>query len=108
MSCVLLGPGFATEPRGTLGKKLSEVTGLAKTFFTLGGSEANENAITNGAAGYRPRQNYYPLPQLSRGHDGFDDRFPAIRADGRSSRVVPGIVRVFDPYCLPLPVWPEG
>jgi len=39
------GPGFATEPRGALGKKLSEVTGLAKTFFTLGGSEANENAI---------------------------------------------------------------
>src|SRR5258708_13829208 len=39
------GPAFATEPRGALGKKLSEVTGLAKTFFTLGGSEANENAI---------------------------------------------------------------
>src|SRR5277367_3941026 len=39
------GPSFATEPRGTLGKKLAEVTGLAKTFFTLGGSEANENAL---------------------------------------------------------------
>ena len=39
------GPSFATEPRGQLGKKLSEVTGLAKTFFTLGGSEANENAM---------------------------------------------------------------
>src|SRR5258708_30984322 len=39
------GPAFATEPRGALGKKLSEVTGLAKTFFTLGGSEAHENAI---------------------------------------------------------------
>jgi taurine--2-oxoglutarate transaminase len=28
------GPGFATEPRGLLGKKLAEVTGLAKAFFT--------------------------------------------------------------------------
>ena len=39
------GPGFATEPRGLLGKKLAEVTGLAKAFFTLGGAEANENAM---------------------------------------------------------------
>ena len=39
------GPSFATEPRGLLGQKLAEVTGLAKSFFTLGGSEANENAI---------------------------------------------------------------
>src|ERR1700752_261655 len=39
------GPSFATEPRGELGRKLAEVTGLAKTFFTLGGSEANENAM---------------------------------------------------------------
>jgi taurine--2-oxoglutarate transaminase len=40
-------PGMATEPRGLLGKKLAEVTpgDLKKTFFTLGGAEANENAI---------------------------------------------------------------
>jgi len=40
-------PGNATEPRGLLGRKLAEVTpgNLKKTFFTLGGAEANENAI---------------------------------------------------------------
>ncbi|MEO5886310.1 MAG: aminotransferase class III-fold pyridoxal phosphate-dependent enzyme, partial [Anaerolineales bacterium] len=40
-------PGMATEPRGLLGKKLAEITpgDLKKTFFTLGGAEANENAI---------------------------------------------------------------
>jgi Zn-dependent alcohol dehydrogenase len=40
-------PGMATEARGRLGKKLSEITpeGLNKTFFTLGGAEAVENAI---------------------------------------------------------------
>jgi 4-aminobutyrate aminotransferase-like enzyme len=40
-------PGNATEARGLLGKKLAEVTpgNLKKTFFALGGSEANENAI---------------------------------------------------------------
>src|SRR5205809_4537705 len=39
------GPNLATEPRGVLGRKLAEVTGLAKSFFTLGGAEAVENAM---------------------------------------------------------------
>ncbi len=40
-------PGLASEVRGKLGKKLAEITpgDLCKTFFTLGGAEANENAI---------------------------------------------------------------
>ena len=38
-------PSFATEPRGALGKKLAEITGLAKAFFTLAGADANENAM---------------------------------------------------------------
>ena len=40
-------PGMATEVRGKLGKKLAEITpgNLSKTFFTLGGAEAVENAI---------------------------------------------------------------
>lgn len=40
-------PGMATEVRGTLGKMIAEITpgNLTKTFFTLGGSEAIENAI---------------------------------------------------------------
>ncbi|MBI2258118.1 MAG: aminotransferase class III-fold pyridoxal phosphate-dependent enzyme [Flavobacteriia bacterium] len=40
-------PGMVTEPRSELGKILAEITpkGLTKSFFTLGGSEAIENAI---------------------------------------------------------------
>jgi len=40
-------PGMATDVRGKLGKKLAELTpgNLTKTFFTLGGAEAIENAI---------------------------------------------------------------
>ncbi len=42
-----VAPSMATEPRGLLGKKLAEITpgDLSKTFFTLGGAEAIENAI---------------------------------------------------------------
>ena len=42
-----VAPSMATEPRGTLGKKLAEISpgSLYKTFFTLGGAEAIENAI---------------------------------------------------------------
>ena len=40
-------PQFATEVRGRLGELLAEVTpgDLNKFFFTLGGAEANENAL---------------------------------------------------------------
>lgn len=40
-------PGMVTQVRGELGKKLSEITpgNLNRTFFTLGGAEAVENAI---------------------------------------------------------------
>jgi taurine--2-oxoglutarate transaminase len=40
-------PGMATEVRAKLGKKLAEISpgNLSKTFFTLGGAEAIENAI---------------------------------------------------------------
>ncbi len=40
-------PGAITNARGELGKKIAELTpgNLNKTFFTLGGSEAIENAI---------------------------------------------------------------
>ena len=42
-----MAPSFASDERGKLGKKLAEITpgNLTKTFFTLGGAEAIENAI---------------------------------------------------------------
>jgi len=40
-------PGMITAARGDLGKKLAEISpgNMSKTFFTLGGAEAVENAI---------------------------------------------------------------
>ncbi len=96
------GPSFATEPRGALGQKLAEVTGLAKTFFTLGGSEANENAIK--------------IARLVTGRDKIITRYRSyhgatmgsMTASGDPRRWpvepgVPGVVRVFDPYCYRCP-----
>lgn len=42
-----IAPSMVTKVRGDLGKKLAEITpgNLNKTFFTLGGAEAIENAI---------------------------------------------------------------
>ena len=42
-----VAPSFATDVRGQLGAKLAAITpgNLSKTFFTLGGAEAIENAI---------------------------------------------------------------
>ena len=42
-----VAPSNATEIRGKLGAKIAEITpgNLSKTFFTLGGAEANDNAI---------------------------------------------------------------
>jgi len=96
------GPSFATEPRGALGKKLAEVTGLAKTFFTLGGAEANENAMK--------------MARLVTGRDKIITRYRSYHGatmgsmtasgDPRRWAVEPGvhgIVRVFDPYCYRCP-----
>jgi taurine--2-oxoglutarate transaminase len=96
------GPNFATEPRGALGKKLAEVTGLAKAFYTLGGAEANENAMK--------------IARLYTGRDKIVTRYRsyhgatmgAMTASGDPRRWpvepgTPGIVRVFDPYCYRCP-----
>src|SRR5437588_4386862 len=40
----LAAPSYANEPKGILAHKLAELTGLAKTFVTLRGAQAIENA----------------------------------------------------------------
>ena len=43
-----IAPGFAVEPRGRLAKLLVDIAGaehFQRVFFTLGGSDSNENAI---------------------------------------------------------------
>lgn len=96
------GPSFATEPRGVLGKKLAEVTGLAKAFYTLGGSEANENAIKM-ARLYSGRdkiitryRSYHGATMGSMTASGDPRRWPVEPG-------IPGIVRAFDPYCYRCP-----
>lgn len=93
-------PGLATEPRGELGRLLAEVTpnGLSKTFFTLGGADAVDNAIKL-ARLYTGRQKV-----VSRYRSYHGATYGAISATGDPRRHpvepgIPGIVRVFDPYC---------
>lgn len=96
------GPGFATEPRGALGKKLAEVTGLAKTFFTLGGAEANENAMKM-AKLFTGREK---IITRYRSYHGATMGSMTASGDPRRWAVepgIPGIVRVFDPYCYRCP-----
>ena len=96
------GPGFATEPRGALGKKLAEVTGLAKTFFTLGGAEANENAmkiarlVTGRDKIITRYRSYHGATMGSMTASGDPRRWPVEPG-------IPGIVRAFDPYCYRCP-----
>ena len=96
------GPSFATEPRGELGKKLAEVTGLAKTFFTLGGAEANENAmkmakLVTGRGKIITRYRSYHGATMGSMSASGDPRRWAVEPG------IPGIVRVFDPYCYRCP-----
>jgi len=93
-------PGMATQPRGELGKILAEVTpgDLNKTFFTLGGAEAVDNAIKL-ARLYTGRQKV-----VTRYRSYHGATYGAISATGDPRRLpvepgIPGIVRVFDPYC---------
>lgn len=96
------GPSFATEPRALLGRDLAEVTGLAKSFFTLGGSEANENALkiarlfTGRDKVITRYRSYHGATMGVMGASGDPRRWPVEPG-------VPGTVRVFDPYCYRCP-----
>lgn len=94
------GPGMATRPRAVLGKVLSEITppGLTRFLYTLGGSDANENAIKLARA-YTGRHKI-----LSRYRSYHGATFGAIAATGDPRRVaweptvMPGVVHFLDPY----------
>jgi taurine--2-oxoglutarate transaminase len=97
-------PGNATEVRGLLGKKLAEVTpgDLKKTFFTLGGSEANENAIKI-ARFYTGR---HKILARYRSYHGATHGSIALTGDYRRlavEPVMPGGVHFLDPFCYRCP-----
>ncbi|NTV36833.1 MAG: aminotransferase class III-fold pyridoxal phosphate-dependent enzyme [Anaerolineaceae bacterium] len=94
------GPGMATKPRAMLGKVLKEITppGLDRFLYTLGGADANENAIKLARA-YTGR-----FKILSRYRSYHGASYGAIAATGDPRRVVweptvmPGVVHFLDPY----------
>ncbi|MGB7873200.1 MAG: aminotransferase class III-fold pyridoxal phosphate-dependent enzyme [Anaerolineales bacterium] len=97
-------PGNATAPRGLLGKKLAEVTPgkLKKTFYTLGGSEANENAIKI-ARFYTGR---HKILARYRSYHGATYGSIALTGDYRRNAVepvMPGGVHFLDPFCYRCP-----
>ncbi len=97
-------PGSATDVRGLLGRKLAEITpgNLKKTFFTLGGAEANENAIKL-ARFYTGR---YKLLARYRSYHGATHGAIALTGDYRRLPVepaMPGVVHFLDPFCYRCP-----
>jgi taurine--2-oxoglutarate transaminase len=93
-------PSFATRVRGELGRMVAKVApgNLNKTFFTLGGAEATENAIKIA----RMVTGRNKIVTRYRSYHGAT--YGALSAGGNPRRLpvepgIPGIVRVFDPYC---------
>lgn len=100
-----VAPSFATEVRGKLGAKLAEITpgNLTKTFFTLGGAEAIENAIKL-ARLYTGR---HKIITQYRSYHGATMAAISAGGDPRKLQVdvnqVPNIVHVQNPYVYRCP-----
>ena len=97
-------PGVATEPRARLAQLLAEITpgDLSKTLFTLGGADANENAIKF-ARLYTGRQK---IITRYRSYHGATAGAMALSGDPRRLPVeplIPGVIHVMDPYCYRCP-----
>jgi len=93
-------PNMATEPRGLLGRMIAEVTpgNLNKVFFTLGGAEANENAIKFA----RLYTGKHKIIARYRSYHGATYGAITLSGDYRRPPVepgIPGVIHVFDPYC---------
>jgi taurine--2-oxoglutarate transaminase len=94
-----ISPFMATEVRARLGRKLAELLpgDLDKVFFTLGGAEANENAIRIAKA-VTGRQKI-----LARYRSYHGATYATITLTGDPRRWgnepgMPGVVHVLDPY----------
>lgn len=99
-------PGMATKIRGEAGEFLASITppSLKKTFFCLGGAEANENAMkmarmVTGRQKVITRYRSYHGATFATGSAGGDPR----RLPNEPG--VPWIVRVQDPYSYRSPIY---
>jgi len=94
------GPKMATKPRALLGKILSEITpgNLNRFLYTLGGADANENAVKIAKA-YTGR---YKILTRYRSYHGATHGAIALTGDPRrwqwEPAVMPGVVHFLDPY----------
>ena len=98
-------PGCVTKVRGDLGKKIAEITpgNLTKTFFTVCGATAIENAIKL-ARLYTGR---HKIISRYRSYHGATYGAMSVGGDPRKlqsdSQQVPNIIHVEDPYCYRCP-----
>lgn len=94
------GPGMATKPRAMLGQLLTEIVpqGLTRFLYTLGGADANENAIKL-ARGYTGR---HKILARYRSYHGATAGAMAATGDPRrlawEPDLMPGVVHFLDPY----------
>jgi taurine--2-oxoglutarate transaminase len=93
-------PGMASKPRAILGKLLSEITpqGLTRFLFTLGGADANENAVKLARA-FTGR---HKILTRYRSYHGATAGAMALTGDPRrvtwEPLLMPGVVHFLDPY----------
>ena len=93
-----INPAMATEPRARLGKKLAQLLpgDIDKVFFTLGGADANENAIKMArAVTGRPK-----VLARYRSYHGSTGNVVMATGDPRrwANEHSGGVVHVLDPY----------
>ncbi|MDZ4159512.1 MAG: aminotransferase class III-fold pyridoxal phosphate-dependent enzyme, partial [Anaerolineaceae bacterium] len=94
------GPQMATKPRAALGRLLAQIVprGLDRFLYTLGGSDANENAIKLARA-YTGR---HKILARYRSYHGATLGAMALTGDPRRTAwepgVMPGVVHFLDPY----------
>jgi taurine--2-oxoglutarate transaminase len=97
-------PGMATEPRARLGEMLAEITPdeLTKTFFCLGGAEANENAVKIA----RMFTGRHKIISQYISYHGATHGAITLTGDNRrwaAEPAMPGVVHALNPYCYRCP-----
>lgn len=95
-----VAPGMASKPRAVLGKLLAEITpgDMDHFLFTLGGADANENAVKLARA-YTGR---HKILARYRSYHGATAGAMALTGDPRRTAwepdLMPGVVHFLDPY----------
>ena len=103
------GPGMATRVRAGIGPMMAEITpgDLDTFFFTLGGAEANENAIKMA----REFTGRHKIVTRYRSYHGATAGAMTLTGDPRrwaNEPSIPGVIRAFDPYKYRSHLYQEG